>query len=164
MPRKNIYIRDEDQELFEKAEKLGGDNFSATIAEALKRFVEVEESKIDGMSEVEIEVGSYYSGTGSDDVKTIKFIGKKIADACVYSGATSDRKDRGTDYDLYLTKKGKLLLWQKYWTCWQGEDREAGYQVFDSMTQLMGTDGIPGSLLTEAGQRLGLDTAEYLDV
>jgi len=162
--RKNIYIRDEDQELFERAEKLSGDNFSAMIAESIRRFVETEEAKEDGMTEQEIEVGAYCSGPGSDDIKKVKFLGKKIADARVSSGQTSDRNDRGTDYELYLTKKGKYLLWQKYWTRWQGEDGEAGYQVFDSLTQLMSAEGIPGSLLTEAGQRLGLDTAEYLDV
>ena len=162
--RKNIYIREEDQELFEKAEAIFGDNFSGLVAEALRRFVEVEEAKSDGMAEVEIEVGTYTGDNGSDDIKKVKFLGKKIADACVYSGATSDRRDRGTDYELYLTKKGKLLLWQKYWTCWQGEDGEAGYQVYDSLTQLMSAEGIPGSLLTEAGKRLGLDTAEYLDI
>ncbi len=43
--RKNIYIKDEDQELFKKAEALGGGNFSAMIAEAVRRFVEVEEAK-----------------------------------------------------------------------------------------------------------------------
>jgi hypothetical protein len=43
--RKNIYIKDEDQELFKKAETLGGGNFSAMIAEAVRHFVEVEETK-----------------------------------------------------------------------------------------------------------------------
>ena len=162
--RKNIYIKDEDAATFDKAEALGGDNFSGMIAESVRRFVEMEEAKADGMTEQEIEVGSYYSGTGADDTKDIKFIGKLIADACIYSGQASDRKDRGTDYKLYLTKKGKYLLWQKYWTRWQGEDGEASYRVYDSLTQLMSADNIPGSLLQEVGQRLGVDTAEYLDV
>lgn len=43
--RKNIYIKDEDQELFKKAEALGGGNFSAMIAKAVRHFVEVEEAK-----------------------------------------------------------------------------------------------------------------------
>jgi hypothetical protein len=43
--RKNIYIKDEDQELFKKAEALGGGNFSAMIAKAARHFVEVEEAK-----------------------------------------------------------------------------------------------------------------------
>lgn len=161
--RKNIYIRDEDQELFEKAEKLGGDNFSGLVAEAVRRFVEVEEAKQDGMAEQEIEVGIYYSGTSSDDTRKIKFIGKKIADANILSGQSSSRDDRGKNYTLYLTKKGKFLLHIEYWTRWQGEDSRSSYETFDSMTHLMSYDP-PGSLIQEAGQRLGVDTAEYLDI
>jgi hypothetical protein len=44
--RKNIYIKDKEQELFKKAEALGGGNFSAMIAEAVRRFVEVEERRM----------------------------------------------------------------------------------------------------------------------
>jgi hypothetical protein len=161
--RKNIYIRDEDQAMFDKAEALFGDNFSGLIAESVKRFVEVEESKASGLTEQEVEVGTYYSGPASDDVKTIKFVGRLIADAEAYTGQTSERKDRGTDYKLYLTKKGKYLLHAKYWTCWQGEDGQAWYKVYDSLSQAA-SDDIPGSLIQEAGEALGMDTAEYLDV
>jgi hypothetical protein len=158
--RKNIYIKDE--ALFDRAEALGGENFSAMINEAVKQFVETEEAKADGMAECEIEVGIYNS-TGSDDVRSIKFIGKQIADATIYCGQTSEGKDRGTDYTLYLTKKGKYLVHRKYWTCWQGEDGNAKYWVYDSLSQAA-SDDIPGSLIQEAGETLGMDTAEYLDV
>jgi hypothetical protein len=43
--QKQIYIKDADLEIFEKAEALAGESLSATIAEALRRFVEVEEAK-----------------------------------------------------------------------------------------------------------------------
>lgn len=161
--RKNIYIRDEDQSVFEKAEALGGDNFSAMIAEAVRRFVAVEEAKADGMTEIELEVGVYYSGPGADDTKKIKFIGKKIADANILSGQSSSHDDRGKNYTLYLTKKGKFLLHLEYWTRWQGENSRSSYKTFDSMTHLMRYEP-PGSLIQEAGQRLGVDMAEYLDI
>jgi len=161
--RKNIYIKDEDAAMFDRAEILSGDNFSAMLAESVRRFVEVEEAKGDSMTEVELETGVYYSGPASDDVKTIKFVGRLIADAEAYTGQTSERKDRGTDYKLYLTKKGKYLLHAKYWTCWQGEDGQAWYKVYDSLSQAA-SDDIPGSLIQEAGEALGMDTAEYLDV
>jgi len=161
--RKNIYIRDEDQELFDRAEKLFGDNFSGLVAEAVRRFVEVEEAKADGMEEQEIEVGVYYSGTSSNDTRKIKFIGKKIADARLLLGQTSSRDDRGKDYTLYLTKKGKFLLHTENWSKWEGEDGESTYDTFESMTHLISYDP-PGSLIQEAGKRLGIDTAEYLDI
>ena len=45
MPRKNIYIKDSDQEIFEKAEKLGDDNLSAVIAEAIRKYVKTKEEE-----------------------------------------------------------------------------------------------------------------------
>ena len=161
--RKNIYIRDEDQELFEKAEALGGENFSAMIAEAVRQFVEVEQAKAEGMEEVELKVGIACS-RGVGDLKKVKFIGKKIADVCCYSGQTSSRDDRGTDFTLYLTKKEKFLLYRLFWSRWENEDNESWYKIYDSMSQVMSVDGIPCDLLQEAGEALGVDTAEYLDI
>ena len=161
--RKNIYIRDEDQGIFEKAEAIGGENFSATIAEAVRQFVETEEAKAEGMEEVELEVGVAYSH-GANDLKKVRFLGKKIADVCVYSGQTSSRDDRGTDFTLYLTKKGKYLLYRLFWSRWENEDNESWYKIYDSMSQVMSVDGIPCDLLQEAGEALGVDTAEYLDI
>lgn len=162
--RKNIYLRDEDHAVFEKAEALGGDNFSAMIAEAVRRFVAVEEAKADGMTEIELEVGVYYSGPGADDTKKIKFIGKKIADARSLHGSNSSRDDRGTEYALYLTQKGNILLHRDDWSRWQGDDSEASYRVYDSLTELAANANVPGELVQEAGRALGVETAEYLDV
>ena len=161
--RKNIYIRDEDQKIFEKAEALGGENFSAMIAEAVRQFVEVEQAKTEGMEEIVLKVGVACSH-GAGDLKKVKFIGKKIADVCCYSGQTSSRDDRGTDFTLYLTKKEKFLLYRRYWSHWENEDDESWYKTYESMSELMSADGIPGDLLQEAGNVLGVDTAEYLDI
>jgi len=159
--RRNVYIRKEDVEVFEQAEQLAGENFSAMIAEAVRHFVEVEEAKKDNMTEQEIEVGTY-PFYGADDTKRIKFIGRKIASARSLNGQTSSRDDRGTDYSLYFTKKKKYLLYQKCWTRWQGEDHEAAFQIYDNLAEI--GDSVPGSLLKKAGEALGVDVAEYLDV
>jgi len=160
MPNKTIYVKDTDLSLFEKAEALGGENLSATIATALRRFVEVEEAKADGFEEQEIEVG-VFSSLSSNDTKKFRFIGKEIASAIVYSGQTSSGDDRGTDYTLYITKKGKLLLYRKHFSRWQGEDTTVTYEIYDSLAEI---EDVPGSLIQDAGEALGMDTAEYLDV
>ena len=157
---KTIYVKDTDLPLFEKAEALGGETLSATIATALRRFVEVEEAKAGGMLEQQIEVG-VFSDRSSDDTRKIRFIGKQIASARVYSGQTGSQDDRGTDYTLYLTKKGKLLLCRKHWSRWQGEDTTVTYSIYDSLAEI---EDVPGSLIQDAGEALGIDTAEYLDV
>ena len=46
MPNRTIYVADADLPIFEKAQKLAGDNLSAAIAQALHYFVEKEEAKM----------------------------------------------------------------------------------------------------------------------
>ena len=57
MPNRTIYIADADVPLFEKAQKLAGDNLSAAIAHALRAFVEREEARQDGFEDITVKVG-----------------------------------------------------------------------------------------------------------
>ena len=57
MPNRTIYVADADLPIFEKAQELAGDNLSATIAQALHRFVEAEEARGRGFEEVTVKVG-----------------------------------------------------------------------------------------------------------
>lgn len=57
MPNKTIYIADADVPLYEKAQKLAGDNLSAAIAHALRVFVEREEARQGSYEEITIKVG-----------------------------------------------------------------------------------------------------------
>ena len=57
MPNRTIYIADADVALFEKAQKLAGDNLSAAIAHALRVFVEREEARQGGYEDITIQVG-----------------------------------------------------------------------------------------------------------
>src|SRR5215471_2306974 len=57
MPNRTIYVADADLPIFEKAQKLAGDNLSAAIAQALHYFVEKEEAKRSGFEEITVKVG-----------------------------------------------------------------------------------------------------------
>src|ERR1700730_15252329 len=57
MPNKTIYIADADVPIFEKAQKIAGDNLSAAIAHALRSFVEREEAKASGYEYITVKVG-----------------------------------------------------------------------------------------------------------
>src|SRR5437868_14670674 len=57
MPNRTIYVADADMPIFEKAQKLTGDNLSAAIAHALRAFVEREEAKQSGFEDITIQVG-----------------------------------------------------------------------------------------------------------
>jgi len=174
MPNKTIYVREEDLPVFEEAEKLGGDSLSSVIAEALRRFVDVKRAEQQGMKECNLTVGILHA-QGDDDIRTIRFVGRLLAEATVYSGQTSDRKDRGTDYRVYQTMAGKVLVWWRRWSCWEGENDYADYAVMDALPshgdELLGVVHVdsfepvtlPGSLLQEAAEALGQELVEWVE-
>ncbi len=57
MPNKTIYVSDGDLPLFQRAQELAGDNLSAAISAALRRFVDVEEGEQEGFDEITVRVG-----------------------------------------------------------------------------------------------------------
>src|ERR1700682_6812997 len=57
MPNRTIYVADANVSIFEKAQKLAGDNLSAAIAHALRSFVEREEARQSGYEDITIKVG-----------------------------------------------------------------------------------------------------------
>ena len=174
MPNKTIYVKDEDLQIFEEAEKLGGDSLSGIIAEALRRFVDVKRAELYGMQEHVLHVGVLRS-QGDDDIRQIRFVGRKLAEADVYTGQTSDRRDRGTVYQIYQTKAGKILIWWKQWTRWERENDYADYAVMDALPshgdELLGVVHVdsfepvtlPGSLLQDAAEALGQELVEFIE-
>jgi EXLDI family protein len=57
VPNKTIYVSDNDLPVYQRAQELAGDNLSAAIAAALRRYVDVEESRHDGFDEIVVRVG-----------------------------------------------------------------------------------------------------------
>lgn len=174
MPRKQIYIREADVELFEKAEQLEGENLSAVIADALRRYVEVKEAEAQGMKKITLTVGILRS-QGDDDTRKVRFVGRKLASAEIFHGQTSDSRDRGTDYAIYQTQAGKIVVWWKSWTRWERENDILDYAVFGDLPgydvevwgkihgEHLPPEVLPGSLLQEAAEALGREMVEYIE-
>ena len=57
MPNRTIYVSDDAQDLYQRAQELAGGNLSAAITNALKRYVEVEGAREAGFEEVTVKVG-----------------------------------------------------------------------------------------------------------
>ena len=174
MPNKTIYVREEDLPVFEEAEKLGGDSLSAVIAQAVKRFVQVKRAESGGMEEYTLTAGTLRT-EGADDIKQVRFVGRKLAEADVYTGQTSDRRDRGTVYQIYQTKAGKILVWWRRWSCWERENDYTDYAVMDALPgydddifgrahgDMLGPVELPGSLLQAAAEALGEELVEWIE-
>ena len=163
MPNKTIYVRDEDLLVFEEAEKLGKDSLSAVIAEALKRFVEMKKMEAQGVEKFTLGIDSPDQGE-----RTVKFIGRLLAEDRRYNGQTSDRRDRWTDWALYQTKAGKIIIYRACGTAWQGESGYSEYIVRDSLPEYDNDvfnfgETVPGSLLEEAAAALGEERVEWIE-
>ncbi len=177
MPNKTIYVRDEDVSLFEEAEKLGGDSLSGIIAEALRRFVATKKAEQQGMQEYTLSVGILHAQ--GDDTRKVRFVGRLLAEAEVLTGgqtsSRSSRDDRGTDYKIYQTKAGKVLVWWKRWTRWEGGSDFLDYAVMDGLPgyddeisgrvhgEHLPPETLPGSLLQEAAEALGQELVEWVE-
>lgn len=114
MPNRTIYVADADIPIFEKAQKLAGDNLSAAITHALRVFVEKEEARASGFEEVTVRVGK-----GRPYLQK-RFRGRALAKRRlrIQNGA------RLLTLVVYQTAKGRFALYTKNtpdWTAWSSK-------------------------------------------
>jgi EXLDI family protein len=108
MPNRTIYVADADLSIFEKAQKLAGDNLSAAIAQALRYFVENEEARRSGFEEITVKVGK------GRPYLTKQFRGRLLARRRI-------RVHNGTrllTLVVYQTAKGRFAIYTKNTASW----------------------------------------------
>jgi hypothetical protein len=170
--KKNIYVKDEDASIFEEAERLAGsESLSSIIASALKQYVEGKKAE----EEIVLEVGNWRP-RGANDTRKVAFKGRLLADGTDFCGQTMSRDDRGTDWAIYQTSKGKFLIYWKNWSRWENESDSADYTIVDELpepdTTFIGDSGlytessgnIPASIVEDAAKALGQNLVKRLDI
>ncbi|TDD23782.1 EXLDI protein [Kribbella turkmenica] len=96
MPNKTIYVSDDDLPLYKKAQELAG-NLSSAISIALRKYVELEEGRLEGYDEITVRVGR---GTGRKQ----RFSGVLLAE-----GGRSSRSGYEA-FKVYRSRSGKFVL------------------------------------------------------
>lgn len=123
------------------------------------------------MQEYNLKAGVLRS-RGADDTRKVRFVGRLLAEAEVFTGQTNDRRDRGTVYQIYQTKAGKILVWWKKWTRWEGEPQVMDYAVLDTLPgyddEISGKvhgfpEVLPGELLQDAAAALGEGLVDFIE-
>ena len=113
MPNRTIYVADADVSLYEKAQKIAGGNLSAAITEALRRFVEMQETRATGFEEITVEVG-----------RVARFY-KRFQGRLLAKGRVFEQNDtRKVSYNVYLTPKGNLAVYIRNtpnWNYWSSK-------------------------------------------
>ena len=97
VPNKTIYVSDGDMPLYRRAQELAGDNLSAAISAALRRYVDVEEGRREGFDEVIVRVGP---GKG----RKVRFTGILLGEWVTSSSSRFDT------FRVYRGRKGKFVL------------------------------------------------------
>jgi EXLDI family protein len=96
MPNKTIYVSDDDLPLYKKAQEIAG-NLSSAISIALRKYVELEEGRLQGFDEITVKVGR---GAGRKQ----RFSGVLIAEG----GRSS--KSGYEAFKVYRSRTGKFVL------------------------------------------------------
>ncbi|WP_376796720.1 EXLDI protein [Thermogemmatispora sp.] len=173
MPNRTIYVADADLPIFEKAQQLAGGNLSATIAAALRRFVEREEARRAGFEEITVRVGK------------VARVYKRFWGRLLARGLTRQpERGREISYRVYQTRKGKFAVYiregpdwsdwrawsrqswlSRQWACWP-QDYDYRLEIYDSLEDLCGH--VPPELYEAVCQVVKADHEEdgieFLDI
>ncbi len=163
IPRRNLYIREDDESIWKRAESLAGEeSLSATVTEALRRFVlaKEQEAGISPYQRIELSVAI----TDQEDSVSVeqRIIGNRII---AFNGRILIDDP---DVAVYETTKHKLLFYFK------DANGYGSYGVFDSLQEAsearaweMGADGelmFRGDLIAKVAEALGTPWIEELDI
>ena len=96
MPNKTIYVSDDDLPLYKKAQELAG-NLSSAISIALRKYVELEEGRLEGYDEITVRVGR-------ESGRKQRFSGVLLAEG----GRSS--KNGYEAFKVYRSRTGKFVL------------------------------------------------------
>jgi EXLDI family protein len=169
MPNRTIYVAEADLPIFEEAQQLAGDTLSATIAQALRRFVAARKAQESGFQDVTVHVGTVASTAK-------RFTGRLLAKGHI--GGRSD--PLRTSYEVFQTIKGRFALHRKQgpnwayvprkgwadpdadWSPWSGGGREASLTVYDTVEDLR--PHIPDELYEAVCHSLRDDPVDVLDI
>ena len=120
VPNKTIYVSDGDLPIYQRAQELAGDNLSAAISAALRRYVDIEEGRREGFDEIIVRVGP---GKGRKVRFTGVFLGEwvntsysRVETFRVYRGRTGKyvlHIERSPDFSV-LNAEGKPAGWRGY--------------------------------------------------
>jgi EXLDI family protein len=173
VPNRTIYVSDEDQAVFKRAQELAGDNLSAAISNALKRYVALEEGRLAGFDEITVKVG-----LGAR--RKVRFAGILLGEWVKTEG------ERAEIFRVYRGKTGKYALHIERtpffemrdaegnpltgWRAWTGFGMAAGggggggatLDVFDTLDELR--DRIPAELYEMVATSVDQPLVEDLDI
>ncbi len=177
MAKKMIYIRDADAPLFERAAELAGDeneSLSATIAEALRRWIDQREAEAEGYQDYTLQPGAWpvggLNGAPRED-RPVKFVGRLLVEYC--DGGRDDI--RKNTWRIYVTRAGNIVVEDYHETRWEGEYDRRRVEIYAGLAGIIAFEAgeyhdpsgdaieVPLGVIAEAQKALGEDPAIYVE-
>jgi EXLDI family protein len=172
VPNKTIYVSDGDLPLYQRAQELAGDNLSAAIAAALRRYVELEDGRREGFDEIIVRVGP---GKGRKVRFTAVLLGEwmhttssRVETTRVYrsrGGKFVVHVERSPDYTM-VDDEGKPAGWRGYLGIgsvnYGTSPKESTLEVVDSLDELR--ERIPPQLYDMVATSAQQPPVEDLDI
>ena len=157
MTRRNIYVRDDDETVWERAEALAGQApISRVITEALRAYVRDREGS--PMERLGVETVS------GGEVSAKAFVGRWLIAPAEGYRSEHERDSQletqvraGTTFAVAETAKGNIVVYI------DAGRRQAEFEVYDGFDQAE-ERGVPGDVVTLAARRAGMERAELLDI
>jgi EXLDI family protein len=172
VPNKTIYVSAGDLPVFQRAQELADGNLSQAISRALRRFVDVEEGKLEGFREITVQVGA-------GKHRRQRFVGVQLVEWARSS------KDRVEQFTVYRSRTGKYVVhcerspeyvhqagpdgeatgWRKHFSSdqvWGQTPVTATLEVFETLEEL--GDTIPRDLYALVAAAAETPEVEDLDI
>ncbi|MDP9272773.1 MAG: EXLDI protein [Chloroflexota bacterium] len=173
MPNKTVYVSEGDLPLYQRAQELAGDNLSAAITAALRRYVDVEEGLQEGFDEITVRVGPKPG-------RKVRFTGvllgewlntttSRVETFRVYRGRTGKfvvHVERSPDFTM-VDREGKPAGWRAQlgldWNVSYGTTPgESTLEVFETLDELRAR--IPPQLFDMVAGSAQQPVVEDLDI
>jgi EXLDI family protein len=173
VPNKTIYVSDGDLKLYQRAQALAGGNLSAAIANALRRYVDVQQGLREGFDDVVVRVGL---GSG----RKVRFTGVLVGEWLDSNSKTADHyrvwRGRAGKYVVHMERnedwwsvdaEGKPVVG---WRSWMGigdvrfgsSPKESTLEVVETLDELLLK--VPSELFDMVSRAARLPTVEELDI
>ena len=162
MGTKTIYVKKENEKVFDRAEELFEDSLSQVIVDSLEKHMEIEKAKNEGMRKQKLKIGVFpHEEDREPNYKIVKFYGKKLAEHTIRDDRTMHE---GRNLRLFITRKNKYLLFVKHWCESKYLGDETEYIIYDNLVDVEEDGKATDSLIRKAKESLNRDSAEFLDI
>jgi EXLDI family protein len=139
VPNKTIYVSDGDLPLYQRAQELAGDSLSAAIAAALRRYVDVEEGRLEGFDDITVRVGLAPG-------RKVRFTGVLLGE---WTNTTPSRIET---FRVYRGRTGKFVLHVEHspdFTMVDKEGKPAGWRAQLGLDWNVSFGSTPGEFTLE---------------